>query len=265
MEPGTQLKKLRDRLGLTVRKVEEESRLIANTEGNEEYYVSHAWLTALEKTHVVPSIYKLFSLSLIYRAKFSDLLLLYGVDLDCVSKYQMARYLEKTHLMARGVYETTRAVSFPVRFDRAARPEETALLSRIVEVWGEVPIEFLQHLDLRNSLYGYIGLEDYTLYPLLRPGSFVQIDPKQNKISELPWRTELDRPIYFIELHKGYACSWCDLQANRLFLVPHPLSLCKIRQFGYPAEAEIVGRVTAFALRLVDYGKSGAFEPGKLA
>ncbi|MFZ0923171.1 MAG: hypothetical protein WA020_08905, partial [Candidatus Acidiferrales bacterium] len=50
----------------------------------------------------------------------------------------------------------------------------------------------------------------------------------------------------------GYACSWCELQENRLMLVPHPLSPCSIRQFVYPDEAEIVGQVTAAAMRLVN-------------
>jgi len=45
----------------------------------------------------------------------------------------------------------------------------------MVELWGEVPIALIQHLDIRHSQYGYVGLEDYTLYPLLRPGSFVQM------------------------------------------------------------------------------------------
>jgi len=27
-------------------------------------------------------------------------------------------------------------------------------------------VGFLQHLDLRKSVYGYIGLENYTLFPL---------------------------------------------------------------------------------------------------
>jgi len=36
-----------------------------------------------------------------------------------------------------------------------------------------------------------------------------------------------------------------------LTLLPHPLSSCSVRQFNYPDEAEIVGQVTAVAMRLV--------------
>src|SRR5207245_10608722 len=60
------------------------------------------------------------------------------------------------------------------------------------------------------------------------------------------------RPIYFIELRDGYACSWCELRGSQLTLIPHPLSPCSTRQFLYSTEAEIVGQVTAVAMRLVD-------------
>ena len=120
--------------------------------------------------------------------------------------------MPNTHLTQLEVYDTEKTVSFPVRFDRSFDVDNTNLLSRMVEVWGEVPIALIQHLDIRHSLYGYIGLQDNTLSPLLRPGSFVQIDPHVRKVQPLRWRTEFDRPIYFVELRDGYACSWCEMQ-----------------------------------------------------
>ena len=68
--PGDQLRELRNRLGVTTREVEELSRRLAERTGNEEYYISNAWLTQLENKDSVPSIYKLFSLSVIYRSTF---------------------------------------------------------------------------------------------------------------------------------------------------------------------------------------------------
>ena len=137
-------------------------------------------------------------------------------------------------------------------------------MSRMVEIWGEVPIALIQQLDLRSSLYGYVGLKDYTLYPLLRPGSFLQIDDRENQVRTRPWRSEFDRPIYFLELRDGYACSWCELQGNQLTLLPHPLSGCNIRQFSYPRDAEIVGRVTGVAMRTIDHVGPSHDAPPKL-
>jgi hypothetical protein len=57
-----------------------------------------------------------------------------------------------------------RGVEHPINF-----------LARAVEKWEALPLGLLQHLDLRTSMYGYVGLEDFTLYPIIRPGSLVQI------------------------------------------------------------------------------------------
>lgn len=261
---GEQLREARTSLGITTREVEEYSRKIAEIEGNEEFYLSNAWLTQIENKLSVPSIYKLYSLSIIYRLKYTDLLHLYGVDLEKIGKLQLSTPLQKTHLTNLEVYDKDHAISFPVRFDQGFRLEKTNLISRMVEVWGDVPIALLETLDLRAGLYGYIGMEDFTLFPLLRPGSFVQIDGRQNKILSGPSRTEFDRPIYFIELRDEYACTWCDLRGSTLTLVPHPLSPCGIRQVSYPDQAEIVGRVTAVAMRIVRDVNSPTAESPKL-
>lgn len=252
MRAGEHLKDLRNKLGITTRDVEEYSRKIAEAEGNEDFAISNAWLTQIENTASTPGVHKLFSLSVIYQTSYTELLMLFGVRLGEIHKYQFSMPLEKTHLMKMHDPGTRQGVTFPVRFDPGFRIEKSNLLSRMVEVWGEVPIPVVQSLDVRHSLYGFIGLKDLMLYPLLRPGSFVQIDDSLNEVREGPWKSELERPIYFVELRDGYSCSWCELHENRLMLVPHPLSPCKIREFAYPDEAEVVGQVTAAAMRLVN-------------
>jgi hypothetical protein len=171
--------------------------------------------------------------------------------------------LQKTHLASYEVPDAEKAVTFPVRFDKSFSLETTSLISRMVEVWGEVPIALLQKLDVRHCQYGFIGMQDYTMYPLLRPGSFVQIDGQAGRTPPAEWRTEFDRPIYFVELRDGYVCSWCEVRGSQLTLVPHPLSGCSTRQFAYPSEAEIVGQVTGVAMRLLPRER-GADEPPRL-
>jgi transcriptional regulator with XRE-family HTH domain len=249
--PNETLKSLRSRLGITTREVADFSQRIAEAEGNPEFQISNAWLTQVENSDSVPSIFKLYSLSAIYRIKFTDLLLLYGVDLQNLSRSQMAAPLPDTHLTNIEVYDRERTVSFPIRFDPSFDVHNTNLLSRLVEVWGEVPIAMIQHLDIRHSQYGYIGLRDVTLYPLLRPGTFVQIDPRVRKIQSMRWRTEFDRPIYFVELRDGYACSWCEVQDGHLLIMPHPLSPQGVRRYAFGKDAEIVGQVTAVAMTLL--------------
>ena len=264
LRAGEQLRELRARLGVTTREVEECSKAIAEDHNNEEFYISNAWLTQLENKSSVPSIYKLFSLSVIYRTKFTDLLEMFGIDLNASARYQLTLPLQGTHLATLESPDPEKSVTFPVRFDPGFSMELTSLISRMVEVWGEVPVALIQKLDIRHCQYGYIGLEDYTMYPLLRPGSFVQIDSHASRSPAADWRTEFDRPIYFVELRDGYACSWCEMRGSQITLIPHPLSGCPIRQFAYPDEAEIVGQVTAVAMRLVASAESSPDAPPRL-
>ena len=200
----------------------------------------------------LPSVPKLFSLSAIYRINFVELLSLFGIDLERIGLHQLEIRLPKTHPAKLEVYNEDRTVTFPVNFHEEFSLEKTTLLSRIVKIWGEVPISVIRHLDIRAFAYGYVGLRDHTMDPLVPPGSFVQID---NKVREVlrpsSWRTELDRPIYFVRTPSGYACSWCELKRDQLTLVPHPLSRTRLRHFAYPREAEIIGRVTGVAMRIV--------------
>jgi hypothetical protein len=101
-------------------------------------------------------------------------------------------------------------------------------------------------------VYGYVGTEDFTLFPLVRPGSFVQIDPNQKKVTRGSWQSEVDRPIYFIELRESYACSWCEAREGSLLLIPSAQARRPVREVRFPGDAEIVGRVTAVSMRIVE-------------
>ncbi len=99
---------------------------------------------------------------------------------------------------------------------------------------------------------GYVGTDDFTLYPLIRPGSFVEIDPHQKRIDAGGWLNQFDRPIYFVELRNTYACAWCELSAGRLLLVPYPQAGNQVRAVRFPEDAGIIGRVTAVLMRIAD-------------
>lgn len=248
--PGQRLKALREALGISGRDVQTHSRLIARSQGNQRYCISHSSLVEIENSARVPSVHKLFTLSALYRINFVDLLLFFGIDLDQINTARLAVKLPKTHLVPSEIYDTERRVSFPVRFDPGARIEETNLLSRMVQTWGEIPIAFVQNLGLRKYLYGFIGLDDYTLYPMIRPGAFVQIDDEDTKIDPDPGENEFDRPIYFFQLREEYTYGWCELEEKVLSIIPHPMSGRKTRQFNYPGDIDVVGRVVAVAMPL---------------
>ena len=97
MHPGERLKAIRRHLGISTRQVEKYSRQIAKAEGSAKFYISNAWLSQIEATGPVPSVQKLFSLSVIYGISFVELLYLFGIDLERIGLHQLEIRLPKTH------------------------------------------------------------------------------------------------------------------------------------------------------------------------
>jgi len=55
----------------------------------------------------------------------------------------------------------------------------------MLDSWKEqVPAALLQYLDWHKNLYGFVGMKDFTLYPIVRPGSCRSIrDRKRSRLS----------------------------------------------------------------------------------
>src|SRR5215472_13464101 len=140
MQAGEKLKDLRNKLGISLRDVEEYSRQIAETQGNEDFFISNGWLTQIENTDSVPGIHKLFTLSIIYHTSYVELLAIFGVRLEEIARHQQSIPLPRTHLAKTLASDGPGRVTFPIRFDSGCSIERSNLLSRMVEVWGEVPV-----------------------------------------------------------------------------------------------------------------------------
>ena len=238
MSAGNKLKALRNRCNVTVRQVEKASGRIAEAKGDRRFRISNSWLAQLENGVSEPSICKLFTLSVIYHADFRDLARFYNVDIDEVQKYESIANPDVTQLRPE-LDDTT-----PLSVTRACAATGLAPQLTMANV-SKTEVK-------RNIRYGYIGMTDYTMYPLIRPGAVVEIDISRNRLPAVLWHNEFERPIFFIELRGGYACGWCELQGNQLFIIPHYSSPSTLRCFTYPREAEIVGRVVGYNTRCVD-------------
>lgn len=246
MQSGSLLRRAREQANLTIRQVERLSGAIARRRGNNEYYISHGWLTQLERGHFTPSIYKLFSLSVIYDRPWDELLAFFGISLRDALLDQRGAEFPHTRLLSEEDAGTT-AKHLGSQLRDNLKQEGTSLVSHAL---SSDP-NFRLARSRPASVFGYVGLKDDTLYPFIRPGSLIEIDPAQRHIGNQSWSTEHDRPIFFTELRGGYACSWCELQGGRLTLIPSPQSKATLRQFAYPRDAEIVGRVVAVAMQIV--------------
>lgn len=252
-EPGQRLRRVRERLRLRYRDVEEASQRIARSRGNNEFLVGLSRLADIENRGTVPSFYRLYSLCAIYRLDFVSTMQWYGVDLTQLVDDAGQISIGQTHTvnfksLAPG------AVDFPAEVDEQVDLKQTSYFSRQIHRWGKLPIAMLESLDVRRQRYGFIGTNDWSMYPILAPGSFVQIDESKHRIVNDGWTHDYDRPIYFLEHRTGFRCCWCTVRDGLMIVQPHSASHVQPEVFRYPGEVDVIGQVIAVAMRL-DLGK----------
>jgi transcriptional regulator with XRE-family HTH domain len=246
-EAGQRLRRVRERLHLTLRDVVDASSRIAARHGNDEFSVVLSGMSNIEKG-IVPSVYKLYSLCAIYRLEINEVLGWYGVSpATLVGDADVIQHAN-THVI--GFQPEGGEIQSPVALDPGLDLSRTVFLSRLFQRWGKLPLMLLNNLDLKNFRYGYIGSEDWSMHPLLPAGSLVVIDDSKRKIVSSGWTSEYDRPIYFLEHTNGYACGWCSVQEGQIIVQYHPASGYQPEIYAAETEIQVIGQVTLAATML---------------
>lgn len=248
-EAGQKLKRVRERLRLKFRDVEEASNRISARHGSDEFSIALSRLADIENKGTLPSIYRLYSLCAIYRLDLHEVLGWYGVSLSELPGDAGVVLPVRTHLVGFQAPDEGE-VQVPISLDPGLDLSRTVFLSRLIQRWGKLPLMLLQKIDVKNHRYGLIGTDDWSMYPIIPPGSLVVIDDTRRRIANSGWTTEFERPIYFLEHREGYACGWCTQREGQLIVQPHPASFCDPEAYDYPSEIEVIGQVTQVAMSL---------------
>jgi transcriptional regulator with XRE-family HTH domain len=243
---GERLKRARERLKLTYRDVEQASQVIAARRGSEDFAIALSRLADIENKGTLPTIYRLYSLCAIYRLDYEEVLRWYGVPVEQMAADALQIGLAETHAVrfaGRGEGAVFEAL------DPEVDVNKTSFLGNLVSRLGKLPLDFARGPDGRAKRYGLIGMEDWSMHPILHPGSLIVIDETRRKIVNSGWATEYDRPIYFLEHRRGYCCGWCWAQGDRLMIQFHPASNRPPETLSLPSEVDVVGQVTGVAMR----------------
>jgi transcriptional regulator with XRE-family HTH domain len=252
-DAGQKLRRARERLNLRVRDVEQASQRISEKYKNLDFTVLINRVSEIENKGLVPSIYKLYALSAIYRLDFAEVLEWYGIDLAALPADSLFADVSRTHAVG---FQAPRHgdITVPLSLDPGIDLRRTTYVSRMIQRWGKLSLMFLAGLDPKEHRYGFIGTDDWFMYPLLQPGSFVVIDETRRKIQADGWANEFDRPIYFLETREGYLCGWCSQNDDKLVLLPHPASGESPIILALPTDVDVVGQVVGVAM-LLDQGR----------
>jgi len=157
--------------------------------------------------------------------------------------------LEGTHLLSFAA-PSHGEVQVPLSVDLGVDLSKTTYLSRAIHRWGKLPLSLLNALDVRHHRYAFIGTDDWSMYPLVRPGALVMIDESRRKILGSGWENEFERPIYFLEHRGGFVFGWCTLNDGQLVVQPHPASHDLPRIYAHPSAIDVIGQIAGVAMLL---------------
>lgn len=240
---GIQLRAARQRLGLTLREVEERTNHLAQQWGNRAYRISASWLDRVERENRGLSATKLIVLAFIYNLTMEQMLALCPGVNESPAQLELVSSPNSTLLLAQGPLADHAKLWLPDKLVTDPPPEDTMLLK---SAQGVLPVHYRR---------GIIGRRDRTMEPMILAGSIVLIDTQKRAIAKRKdWTNEFDRPIYFLLTRSSYFCGFCELDKNGeyLKLVPHALSPQpedEERRWKYRKQVEVIGTVAAIFTR----------------
>ena len=243
--PGLRLRQTRESLGLTYRDVEHASYEIAAKRGRPDFILHISRLADIENRNVVPSLHKLYSLATIYHLNPLEISGWYEAPFLQTFDDGAAFPAPLTHLC-----ESSAAPGAPENEGAADDFGFTGLWNALPNSAATFP--GMKENATKRFRYGFIGLSDRRMAPILRPGSIVLVDLALRRIEDENWLSEYDRPLYFVETRVGYRCGWFQKLKSRLIMQPHTLSRCAPEAWRTPEEAEVVGKVVGVLTYLND-------------
>ena len=223
--------------------------MIADRRGNTEFVVLISRLSDIENQGTVPSVFRLYSLCCIYRLDLIEVLGWYGVPIDSMAADAGILQLEKTHAIHFNP-DSGAAAMLPISLDPGIDLRRTFFVSEVVQRWGKLPLALLGGIDVSRFRYGFVGTEDWGMYPAIPPGSLLVIDDSLRKIQSSGWQSLSERPIYFLEHRDAFYCRWCSVTDGVITLIPDPASEAPVLSFQYPGEIAVVGQVVGVAMSL---------------
>jgi len=133
--------------------------------------------------------------------------------------------------------------------------DPTNATTRLLTVWSNVPLLLMLDVDWERGPLVLIGLTDYMMWPLLPPGTLLQLDQKVRTVAEGTW-TEFERPIYLIEHNNRFYCCHAQRKRQTLLLISHAESPAPPSKPVPFKEARVRGRLTPIFRPLATRGNA---------
>ena len=133
--------------------------------------------------------------------------------------------------------------------------DPASAMRRLLSAWADVPLLLLLDIDWDRGPLVLIGLADRMMWPLLPPGSLLQLDSKMRTIEGGSW-SEFERPIYLIEYRGRFYCCHAQRRGEMLRLISHAESPSPPAITIPFREARVRGRLTPIFRPLATRGSA---------
>ena len=98
--------------------------------------------------------------------------------------------------------------------------DSSSAMRRILSAWSEIPILLMLDVDWDRGPLVLVGFSDRMMWPLIPPGSLLQLNPKVKTVATGTW-SEFDRPIYLVEYRGKFHCCHAQRRGDTLRLISH--------------------------------------------
>jgi len=90
----------------------------------------------------------------------------------------------------------------------------------LLTAWSDVPMLLMLDVDWRRGPLVIVGQSDRMMWPLLPPGSLLQLDPTVHRVTNGAWG-EFERPVYLIEYKGRFHVCHAQRRGDTLRLISH--------------------------------------------
>lgn len=142
----------------------------------------------------------------------------------------------------------------------AVLQDPASAMRYLLSAWSGVPVLLMLDIDWDRGPLVLIGLSDRMMWPLLPPGSLLQLDSKVRTVASGSW-SEFERPIYLIEYRGRFYCCHAQRRGDALRLISHSESPAPPATSIPFKEAKVRGQVRPIFRALATRG-SIAGRPG---
>lgn len=244
---GSLLRRARLRMGLSFRAASAISREIADSLGDERYFIASGSLSDYETLNIPPRhFHKIVTFCAAYSLRLNAIFKTLGLSLQEAGLEHMPEMLIGRPSLA--------AIEAAAEMDEI---EQTEFIGELVAELGEIPFFLRGSLKSLSGLKGptlrdffWIGGKRNTFHPYLAGGVLAVVNRQRKKPNDCGSKPLWQQPLYVILKRDGtYLCGCCTRENSSLVIHSYPGGVHRRDQFRN-RDAEVIGKIFTIVRRL---------------